>query len=56
MRRSPALREIHTYIAECCREWIAPAGYAGTTCGLCGERPAYKRKDDRCICRMCDPA
>lgn len=37
--------EIPTYIAYCCREWVAPIGFRGTTCGLCGERPTYLRPD-----------
>lgn len=53
MSKRRLLAEVHTHIAECCREWIAPAGYAGTTCGLCGERPTYKRADADCICRYC---
>lgn len=34
-----------TYIAFCCREWIAPIGYAPGRCGLCGEEPSYLRDD-----------
>ena len=37
---------IPTYIAYCCREWIAPVGYPGGRCGLCGQRPTYLREDD----------
>lgn len=36
---------IPTYIAYCCREWIAPYGFRGGRCGLCGERPVYLRED-----------
>lgn len=36
---------IPTYIAFCCREWIAPMGYRGGRCGICGERPEYLRPD-----------
>lgn len=39
------MRAIPTYIAFCCREWIAPYGFAGGRCGLCGQRPTYLRPD-----------
>lgn len=32
---------IPTYLAECCREWVAPLGFRGARCGLCGERPEF---------------
>jgi hypothetical protein len=41
----PPLPKVPTYVAYCCREWIAPYGFRGTTCGLCGERPTYLRPD-----------
>lgn len=34
-----------TYIAACCREWIAPYGFKGTKCKLCGTKPVYLRPD-----------
>lgn len=36
-----------TYIGYCCREWVLALGFRGGRCGLCGERPAYLRPDDR---------
>ena len=44
----------HTYIGECCREWIMAFGFRRGRCGLCGERPAYKRDDDFCSCPDCE--
>lgn len=44
---------IHTYIAYCCREWIAPADYPGGRCGICDELPTYLREDEDCGCREC---
>ena len=37
---------IITFIGECCREWVLAVGVPVGTCGLCGERPTYKREDD----------
>lgn len=44
-RQRNSLPKVPTYIAYCCREWIAPYMHKGTTCGLCGERPTYLRPD-----------
>lgn len=41
----PPLPKTPTYIAFCCREWIAPIGHRSGRCGLCGERPTYLRPD-----------
>jgi hypothetical protein len=43
----------HTYIGECCREWIMAAGFPRGRCGLCGEAPTFKREDDQCSCDHC---
>lgn len=43
----------HTYIGECCREWPLAAGYKVGRCGLCNEKPTYKREDERCSCSIC---
>lgn len=40
------LPKIPTYIARCCREWVAPIGFPGGRCGYCGERPTYLRPDE----------
>lgn len=44
VQQNPLPRYI-TYIGECCREWVLAAGYPVGRCGLCGERPEYKRDD-----------
>jgi hypothetical protein len=44
-RSRPPLPRVPTYIAYCCREWIAPILHKGTTCGICGEYPTYLRPD-----------
>lgn len=36
--------EIHTVIASCCREYLAPFGYRGSRCLFCGTRPTYDRE------------
>ena len=41
----PPMPKVATYIAYCCREWIAPIGYRGGRCGLCGEKPTFLRPD-----------
>lgn len=41
------MTEMVTYIGECCREWILAGGFPVGSCGLCGERPTYKREDGR---------
>lgn len=43
----------HRYIGECCREWILAAGFPVGRCGLCKEKPTYKREADHCPCDMC---
>lgn len=43
----------HTYIGECCREWILAAGYQTGRCGICGQKPTYKREDTDCSCEHC---
>ena len=48
----PSLPKVGTYIAFCCREWIAPIGYPGGRCGLCGDSPKYLRPDPEC-CADC---
>jgi hypothetical protein len=40
-----ALPQIPTYIGECCREWVLALGFRVGSCGLCGERPTFKRAD-----------
>lgn len=45
----PPLPRVPTFIAYCCREWIAPYGFRGTTCGICGERPTYLRPDPESV-------
>lgn len=37
---------VPTFIAYCCREWIAPYGYGPGRCGICGERPEFLREDE----------
>lgn len=41
----PPLPRTPTFIAFCCREWIAPIGHPAGRCGLCGERPTFLRSD-----------
>lgn len=41
----PPLPKLETYIASCCREYIAPIGYPGGRCVHCGERPTWLRPD-----------
>ncbi len=38
---------IPTYIAFCCREWIAAYGHKGGRCGLCGQTPTFLREDEQ---------
>lgn len=45
----PPLPRVPTYIAYCCREWIAPFGHQGGRCGLCGQRPEYLRPDPESV-------
>lgn len=42
----PAFPPMLTYIGECCREWVLAVGIPPGRCGLCGEKPTYKREDD----------
>lgn len=44
-KREP-LEKLPTYIGECCREWPLVIGLVPGRCGLCGERPTFKREDD----------
>ena len=46
----------HTYIGECCREWLMAAGYPAGRCGRCHEVPTFKREDERCSCPYCTAA
>lgn len=39
------LPRIPTYIAICCREWVAPIGYRPGRCGICRTVPVFLRKD-----------
>lgn len=41
----PPLPKLPTTIFECCREWIGALGFPPGSCGICGERPTYKRPD-----------
>lgn len=41
----PPLPKLPTYIAFCCREYVAPIGFAGGRCVHCGERPSWLRPD-----------
>lgn len=45
--RGKALRDaaggIVIYFGECCREWPLAYGAPVGSCGLCGERPTFKR-------------
>jgi hypothetical protein len=50
------MTSFHTYIGECCREWPMAAGYPPGRCGLCKERPEFKREDDLCSCPHCTAA
>lgn len=47
LHQRPPFPKIETYIGECCREWVLASGVPVGRCGLCGERPTYKRPDDR---------
>ena len=46
IHRQNPLPKLPTYIAECCREWVMAVGIPHGSCGLCGERPTFKRADD----------
>lgn len=39
------LPKVPTYIAYCCREYIAPYGFGGLPCVHCGQRPTFLRMD-----------
>lgn len=34
---------VRTCLTVCCREWVAPFGFRGGRCGLCGEHPTFVR-------------
>lgn len=41
----PPMPKVPTYIAFCCREYIAPYGFYGLRCVHCGQFPTYLRED-----------